>query len=213
MDKGSHAAAPASSLADFIAGHRILVSRIFAAGFFGVLLVAGSRLEGSILADVLFFVGLALVGVATIGRLWCSLYISGHKNVALITVGPYSVTRNPLYFFSFVGFVGVGFATETFTFPIVITVFFAIVYPVIIRREEAVLRARFPEAFAAYCARVPRFFPRFESYDEPSTWTVDTRRFRRTMRDVVWFVWLVALAELVEAIHEFKVIEPLFSLY
>jgi hypothetical protein len=42
---------------------------------------------------------------------------------------------------------------------------------------------------------------------------VDTHRFRRAMRDVVWFVWLVALAELVEAIHEFDVIEPLMSLY
>jgi protein-S-isoprenylcysteine O-methyltransferase Ste14 len=37
-------------------------------------------------------------------RLWCSLYISGYKNSQLITSGPYSLCRNPLYFFSFVGF-------------------------------------------------------------------------------------------------------------
>ena len=89
MDNGTPTAAPASSLADFIASHRIFVSRVFAAGFFGLLLVTGSRLEGSIFAVVLFFLGLALVGVATIGRLWCSLYINGYKNTSLITVGPY----------------------------------------------------------------------------------------------------------------------------
>jgi protein-S-isoprenylcysteine O-methyltransferase Ste14 len=207
-------ASPASfSLADFVASHRILVSRLFAAAFFGALLVTASRLEGSIVADLLFFTGLALVGVATIGRLWCSLYISGHKNAELVTVGPYSVTRNPLYFFSFIGFVGVGFATEMLTFAAAMAAFFAVVYPLIIAREEAVLEAKFADAYRAYRDRVPRFFPNAASYMEPPTWTVDTRRFRRTMRDVVWFVWLVALAELVEAIHEFHLIEPLISFY
>ncbi len=213
MDNDSRASAASFALADFVAGHRILVSRLFAAAFFGVLLVTTSRLEGSILADVLFFVGLALVGVATIGRLWCSLYISGYKNTELVTVGPYSVTRNPLYFFSFIGFVGVGFATEMLTFAAAMAAFFAVVYPPIIAREETVLQAKFGDGFRAYRDRVPRFFPKTASYVEPTTWTVDTRRFRRTMRDVVWFVWLVALAELVEAIHEFHLIEPLISLY
>lgn len=213
MDDDPRAVAASASLGDFIAGHRILISRLFAAAFFGALLFTTSRLEGSLWPDVFFFIGLALVGVATIGRLWCSLYISGYKNSELITVGPYSVTRNPLYFFSFVGFVGVGFATEMATFGVVMAVFFAAVYPVIIAREEALLRARFPDAFTAYCLKVPRFFPRWSGYTEPPTWSVDTRRFRRTMRDVVWFVWLVALSELVEAIHGFAPFKPPFALF
>jgi len=213
MNSETSAAGSSTSFTDFVAGHRILVSRIFAAALVGALLVAGSRLEGILVSDVLFFVGLALVGVATIGRLWCSLYISGYKNSELITVGPYSVTRNPLYFFSFVGFVGVGFATEMLTFAAVIAVFFAIVYPRIIVREEAVLRAKFGDAFEAYCERVPRFLPKPSAYFEPASWTVAMRRFRRTMLDVVWFVWLVALCELVEAIHELGIVKPLISLY
>jgi len=213
MENDSRVPSASLSLVDYVASHRILVSRLFAAAFFGVLLVTSSRLEGSIFADLLFFTGLAFVGVATIGRLWCSLYISGHKNTELGTVGPYSITRNPLYFFSFLGFAGVGLATETITLATVITAFFAIVYPPIIAREEAVLQAKFGDVFSAYRARVPRFFPNAKGYVEPPTWTVDTHRFRRAMRDVVWFVWLVALAELVEAIHEYDVIEPLMSLY
>jgi protein-S-isoprenylcysteine O-methyltransferase Ste14 len=206
-------AASRGSLSDFLGKHRILISRLFAAAFFAVLLVTGSREEGSLKAAILFFAGLALVGVATIGRLWCSLYISGLKNTALVTVGPYSITRNPLYFFSFVGFIGVGFATETVTFAIVMTVFFAIVYPFIIRHEEKSLQRRFGAEFADYCSHVPRFVPSFSHYVEPPARQVDTRRFRRSMLEVIWFVWLVALIEFVEAIHELGIIEPWFKLY
>ena len=197
----------------FLASHRILVSRLFAAAFFGAVLSMESRLESSLASTVLFISGLALVGVATVGRLWCSLYISGHKDSALITVGPYSITRNPLYFFSFLGFAGVGLATETATLAIAMAAFFAIVYPLIIRREEAFLLGRFGAAFVDYCARVPRFLPRLSLYAEPPTWMVDTRLFRRTMIDVVWFVWLVALIELVEAIHEHGIVRPWIALY
>ena len=196
-----------------IQNHRILLSRLFAAGFFGVVLTMSPRLEGSVASGVLFFSGLALVGVATVGRLWCSLYISGQKDSSLVTVGPYSITRNPLYLFSFLGFTGVGLATETVTLSLVMPLFFALVYPWIIRREEAFLHERFGAAYAGYCERVPRFLPRPSLYTEPARWIEDTRRFRRTMVDVVWFVWLVALIELVEELHERGVAEPLYTLF
>jgi protein-S-isoprenylcysteine O-methyltransferase Ste14 len=196
----------------FLENHRIFVSRVFVVVFLCVVMSMESRLEGTIAASVLFFTGLALVGVATIGRLWCALYISGRKDTELITVGPYSVTRNPLYFFSFLGFAGVGLATETVTLAIAMTIFFALVYPVIIRREEMFLRQQFGERFDDYCARVPRFFPHPATYVEPESWVVDTRRFRRTMMDVVWFVWLVALIELAEALTELRIVVPSITL-
>ena len=196
-----------------IENHRILVSRVFAAAFFGVVLSMAPALEDSIVSGALFVSGLALVAVATVGRLWCSLYISGNKDSELVTVGPYSVTRNPLYFFSLLGFAGVGLATETLTLAIAMAAFFAALYPLIIRREEAFLLDRFGPEFVAYCARVPRFLPRPSLYVEPPTWRVDTRLFRRAMIDVVWFVWLVALIELVEAIHELGIVKPWFALY
>jgi len=200
-------------LATFLQNHRILVSRVFAALLIVVVLSMESRQEGTLTATVLFMSGLVLIGIATVGRLWCSLYISGYKDNELITVGPYSVSRNPLYFFSFLGFVGVGLATETITLAVVLTVFFAIVYPFVIRGEERVLRTKFGAKFDDYCARVPRFIPNPAAYVEPPTWVVDTRRFRRTMVDVVWFVWLAALLELVEAIHALGIVKAWYGLY
>lgn len=199
-------------LARKAAAHRIAMSRIFVVGFFISLLVAEGAHEGSLIAPSLFLLGLVLVGVATVGRLWCSLYISGYKNNELITTGPYSVSRNPLYFFSFIGFAGIGFATETVTMAIVLPVAFLIGYRTVIEREEQELQARFGPEFAAYRACTPRFFPDLSKFAEPPTYAVNPAQFRRTMGDVVWFIWLVGIIELVEALHELHVIEPLLLL-
>jgi len=53
-----------------------------------------------IFGSCLFFAGTLLAGVAVTGRAWSLMYISGKKNASLVTVGPYSLCRNPLYFFS-----------------------------------------------------------------------------------------------------------------
>lgn len=194
--------------AQFFSTHRIVVSRVFALVFFGIILTMEPAYEGTLVSTGLFLMGLVLVGIATVGRLWCSVYISGHKDAQLITAGPYSISRNPLYFFSMLGFAGIGFATETFTLGIALTLLFLAGYPAVIRREEAFLRSRFGAAFDAYCARTPRFFPALSRLSEPDRVTVDARLFRRTMTDVVWFVWLVGIIELVEALHELHFVEP-----
>lgn len=198
--------------APYFATHRLLVSRVFAVAFFLVVLAMESAHEGSLVSTVLFLLGLLLVGVATVGRLWCSLYISGHKNNALITTGPYSLSRNPLYFFSLLGFAGIGLASETVSLGTVLAVAMLIGYPGVIRREEAVLRERFGAEFESYCARVPRFLPKLSGYVEPETYTVNPRLFRRTMLDVIWFIWFVGILEFVEALHEYHIFEPLVRL-
>lgn len=198
--------------APYFATHRLLVSRVFAVAFFLVVLAMESAHEGSLVSTVLFLLGLLLVGVATVGRLWCSLYISGHKNDALITTGPYSLSRNPLYFFSLLGFAGIGLASETVSLGAVLAVAMLIGYPGVIRREEAVLRERFGAEFESYCARVPRFLPKLSGYVEPETYTVNPRLFRRTMLDVIWFIWFVGILEFVEALHEYHIFEPLVRL-
>jgi protein-S-isoprenylcysteine O-methyltransferase Ste14 len=201
-----------TKLGDLIAGNRILLSRIFAVAFAAALLATESAHEGRLTAAVLFLSGLVLVALATVGRLWCSLYLSGYKNSELITTGPYSVCRNPLYFFSFLGFAGIGFATETVTFAVLLVLAFALFYPIVIEREEQFLRERFGQAFEDYCARTPRFFPRLRALQEPETYLTNPKLFRRTMGDVLWFVWLVGVIELVEALHNTRVLTPLIHL-
>jgi protein-S-isoprenylcysteine O-methyltransferase Ste14 len=84
------------------------------------------------------------------------------KDSVLTTTGPYAWTRNPLYLGSFL--LGVGFAimSGSWIAAALIILPSCLVYPHVIRREEAHLAKLFPDAFREYCSQAPRFFPRFQ---------------------------------------------------
>ena len=134
-----------------------------------------------VVSDILFLFGIMLVGVATIGRLWCLLYISGYKTNTLIQCGPYSACRNPLYFFSSLGGVGVGLASETLILPGIILIGFALYYPLVIRAEERKLRNLHGKDFEDYMNVTPRFFPLFRAFKEPEEYIVRPRAFRKEL--------------------------------
>ena len=193
---------------------RKVVTWIFAIALGSLILVSRSAWEGSgLVSDLLFSMGLVLVGVATVGRLWCSFYICGYKTNTLITVGPYSVCRNPLYFFSFLGGAGIGLATETLTVTFVLLVAFALYYPFVIMAEEKRLRAVHGDDFERYVGRTPRFWPSFAKLEEPEEYTVKPRRLRNGILDAMGFVWMAGILELIEALHEYNVVPAFFRLY
>lgn len=154
-----------------------------------------------------------LAGIASLGRLWCSLYISGHKNNTLVTVGPYSMCRNPLYFFSLVGAVGVGLATETLSVPLIAVVFFSLYYPVVIRSEEARLARLHGEKFESYVRTTPSFFPRLSNLKEPEEYHVKPVIFRNNLFHALWFIWIIGILELIESLHEAGILPMYFMIY
>jgi protein-S-isoprenylcysteine O-methyltransferase Ste14 len=104
--------------------------------------------------------GLLLVAVAALGRIWCSVFIAGHKDEELVTIGPYSLCRNPLYGLSMLAGVGIGLASRSVILLAVTIALLALLHVRAVRDEEQVLFARHGEAFQRYCAQVPRFLPR-----------------------------------------------------
>ena len=194
-------------LASAMLAHRIACSRIWLATFIVLLLVTRSMHDGSFTSDALLILGIVLVGVAMVGRVWCLLYISGYKDSQLVTTGPYSICRNPLYLFSLLGMAGVGFASETFTLGLLFPAVFLAGYVGVVRREEDKLRKQFGLRFEAYCSSTPRFLPRLAGLVEPATYEVSPRVFRRSLGDVVWFVWCLGLVQLVVSLHEHGVLQ------
>ena len=82
---------------------RVLVSRVFAAAVLVVAVFTTHSFGQEGVLDISLEVsGLFLLSIATLGRLWALMYISGNKTRELITEGPYSMVRHPLYFFSLV---------------------------------------------------------------------------------------------------------------
>jgi len=153
------------------------------------------------------------VGIASLGRLWCSLYIAGHKTRHLVTEGPYSLCRHPLYFFSFLGAVGVGLASETFTIPAIILAAFALYYPFVIRFEENKMRARHGQAYDEYCQNTPRFWPRWSRLSEPEEYSVYPKTFRKHLFSALLFVWMIGILELIEMFRELGMLPVFIALY
>jgi protein-S-isoprenylcysteine O-methyltransferase Ste14 len=183
---------------------RIPLSRGFVAALLFIILFNGSYWSraGLMFGDLLTSAGLVLISVATVGRLWCNLYIVGYKNNTLLTTGPYSVSRNPLYFFSSIGAIGVGMMTESVIITVTMALLFAATYPGVIRAEERRLAGLHGDAWQQYIARVPRFWPRFSQLEEPEQYTMHPRKFRRHLFDALWFAWAAALMLLIETLHD-----------
>jgi protein-S-isoprenylcysteine O-methyltransferase Ste14 len=199
---------------DFILSQRTAFTRIFVVGLIALLMISSSCWEDEIVVEgSLFLIGALLVGAATVGRLWCSLYISGYKTNSLVTSGPYSMCRNPLYFFSLLGAVGVGLATETVVIPVMILIGFSLYYPIVIKEEEKELREIHKEKFLAYCKKTPRFFPKLSNFYEPEEYLVRPKIFKRCLFEALWFVWFLGILEFAEALRKIGIIPNLLRLY
>lgn len=194
---------------------RLHLSRLFAVLLVLLMCVSKSMWEDKapLVATTLFLLGAVLVGIASLGRLWCSLYIAGYKTDHLVTQGPYSISRNPLYFFSFVGLLGVGLSSETILVPLIILIAFIAYYPFVVRSEEAELMRLHKTQFEIYMKEVPRFFPEISLLKEPEEYVVKPVVFRKHIFDALWFIWIMGILETIEGLQEAGIFPTIFKIY
>lgn len=187
----------------------------WAAGIAFVLLIMFSDLSSA--ASAPFYgarltAGVLLVLIALVFRLWTTMYHAGYKNRKLLTEGPYSLCRNPMYLSNFIGGLGVSLATGLLG-PILIWVtFFAIYYPLVVRREEANLREKLGPEYDQYRQSTPAFLPSPRNYREPEEYLVRTRDLSRRLGNALGPVAALLFVGLSIAGHEHNLIPVLFSL-
>ncbi|HRJ65137.1 methyltransferase family protein [Brevundimonas sp. UBA2416] len=178
--------------------------------------------KAAVLAALLALVGLALVtqsygGVdgewhehvesagfvamilSIVGRAWCSLYIGGRKKAEIVDRGPYSITRNPLYVFSYIGAFGIGAQSGSVTTGLGFVLAAMAVFYLTVRREEAFLEREFGAVYLAYKARTPRFWPRFSLWRDEDDLTIRPTLFVTTIRDGLVFLLAIPVFELIDA--------------
>lgn len=195
---------------------RILITWFFAAGMFGFIAVSQPGWEYyPVFEEFLFMMASLLAGIGALGRAWCAIFIVGRKDGTLVRLGPYATCRNPLYFFSFLGAIGIGLATETIFMPCCIAIAFSCYYPFIIRNEEKRLRLLFGEGFEDYQREVPCFFPKFSLLkgNEPKDYPVCTKTVRHCLCEALWFVWLIGIIELLAAFREVGCLPTCWLIY
>ncbi len=141
--------------------HRLAVVLIAFTGTFSAIganfLPGGGRREWLVLpADILATLGLAysVWGLAYLRRSF-SIIPEARR---LVTGGPYSLSRHPVYLGEVIGAIGINVATAGWPGALAV-VYFVICEVLRMRWEEGVLARAFPSEYPAYARRVPRYAP------------------------------------------------------
>lgn len=130
-------------------------------------------------------------------RTWAALYIGGRKDKELQTQGPYSITRNPLYFGTFCFMLSVSFFLKSVSLVIAMVIMGVIYSYWIIASEEKVLHGIFREAFSNYVRNTPRIIPRFSRYYATDFVTVNLKTLKTEAKRLWRAATLLILIEFI----------------
>ena len=113
----------------------------------------------------LWLSGAALVLAGEALRLWAVHHIGvisrtrSDRLGPLVSTGPFSLTRNPLYLANVALWVGFAMSARLLWLVPLLLVVLGLEYHAIVRWEEHLLTARLGDSYRAYAARVPRWVP------------------------------------------------------
>jgi protein-S-isoprenylcysteine O-methyltransferase Ste14 len=140
--------------------------------------------------------GFLLVASACLGRIWCSAFIAGHKDARLVTAGPYSRARHPLYAFSMLGALGLACASRSPVAGLFVVIAVSALVTHAATAEDRFLASAHPEAFAAWIAATPNRFWPGPSGLIPQVLELAPKVFRKAFLDAGAFFLLFLLVEL-----------------
>jgi protein-S-isoprenylcysteine O-methyltransferase Ste14 len=150
-------------------------------------------------ASILFsYIGYTLVVLGGFGRIWASLYLEGFKTKKLIKEGPYSMVRNPLYFFSLMMFLGMCFAIKSIPISIALLLVFVLFHVPTILNEEKVLLDTHDESYKAYYESTPRLLPNIFKYKRTKSMDrieVKIKGINNVLWEVIGYLFLFTLID------------------
>ncbi len=144
--------------------------------------------------------GFVCVALACLGRIWTSVFIAGHKDLDLVTTGPYARCRHPLYASSMLGALGLGLTSRSVLLCVSVVVLIAALVIYAAACEEQFLADSFPEAHQAYVAATPnKWWPRAGAKPLPDHLDVRPAIFWKAFLDAGSFFLLYLLVALATA--------------
>jgi protein-S-isoprenylcysteine O-methyltransferase Ste14 len=112
---------------------------------------------------------LALIAAGVLMRVWAAGYIT--KDSILTQSGPYAMTRNPLYFGTFLSGLGLFVLVQAWILLAIFIPLFWLFYGGTIASEQRFLGLTYGEEYESYRRRVPIFFPRITPAKAPQVAT------------------------------------------
>lgn len=175
---------------------------------------AGAAPRSGAGAAAIALLALLCVSAACLGRIWCSVFIAGRKDVQLVTDGPYRWCRHPLYAWSLLAGLGLGLASQTWTWPVLTVIVLLLLFRREMAREEATLERLHGEAFRSYRATTPALWPRRPAPHSTQPTSLDLRPevFRKAFLDAGSILVLYGLITLLAALRNAGIVPTLLQL-
>lgn len=149
-------------------------------------------------------VGLLMIFAGELFRVYSVAFIGsisrtrkGNLGARLITEGPFSFMRNPLYVGNF--FITLGIATFGGSIGVIILsiLLFTFQYHFIVRYEEGLLFEKFGEEYHQFCQDVPAWIPKkrviLDKIEWPDTFSPAIKSERKTLMTICALVIILTL--------------------
>jgi len=114
--------------------------------------------------------GIVFITIGELGRIWCVSYAGGITRTRkgdlnqLITSGPFTYVRNPIYIFNIILYSASAFLLGVpYLVPFAI-IYFALEYTFIVIYEESLLVKAFGDEYLEYTENVHRWLPKLTPY-------------------------------------------------
>ena len=169
---------------------RILLSRIFVISMIVIIIINDNFKVDTLNISTMQSLGLSVLGFIFVtlggfGRLWASLYVEGFKTKKLITEGPYSMVRNPLYFFTYIILLGFCLVVKSIPIAITLIVAFTVLHIPAIIKEERKLLAQHDNAYREYYNNTPRLIPNILKYKRTTSTDIIEVKIDK-INQVIW---------------------------
>ena len=149
--------------------------------------------------------GISMILIGELIRINAVRYAGGAtrtRNVGapfLCTSGPYSRTRNPLYWGNIIIYIGVAFlGGGDFMWKLVLLIgfFFVLQYYLIISLEEETLKLKFKDQYDKYTKNVPKLFPRItpwinDNKTNPQNWLKTLKTEKRSLQNILFILFII----------------------
>ncbi len=186
----------------FFAKRRLMTLRI------GVIIIAifmffnTPVLQNTSWYSPMIMLGLLLVLICVLGRIFTNLFMSNKRGKILVTEGMYSITRHPLYFFSFLGVLGIGLIYSSIVILLLLVVGFGIYTYLVIYYEEKYLLGKFYKEYSDYLkSNVPKFFPNRKLWKSREYIEINYKIILKTILDSSWFFLIACFIILLLALQ------------
>ena len=147
-------------------------------------------------------IGILFIVVGEFLRIWAVGYAGGTTRATslgaardLVTTGPYSYVRNPLYLGNFLLSFGICIVANVLWLIPVLIIGYFIQYLPIITVEEGYLQKSCGTVYQIYQEQVLRFLPQFRPYSSPSahdfSWARAIKSEKRTLTAIICVIGLI----------------------